>query len=319
MCLEIGQGVAGFRGFLWVGGLVGVLGLATMTVFTVNTMLRYTSIEQAMLELGGLGTFGLPVLLLAAGAPMVVFAAQLFLNDLFGYLDAPLRFDRQRRKVYVWSSRKQGPLVLDWDRIKVVAQSVGAPPYQVNQFRSVLLVDEDDDGEVRFEGRVPRIAQIGAALLNREATIGAYEYVRTFMERGPDALPPVRRHLVMRPRGWSAFVDILGICGGMMRRHASLPRQQRRPGWMVFGVLLVALFSPVLWPLQIAQGIAVKFTARAPKWPAQYEALVLEGGPMLPPVGSEPNDAPLLLRERLITGLWVGWALAVYGMVALAV
>ncbi|HEX3138645.1 MAG TPA: DUF6708 domain-containing protein, partial [Rhizobacter sp.] len=199
--LEVGQGLSGVRGMFWLMAAAGLVSFA----FGVSVFWRIISDSTQATEIVA-GLDAVDWILFSAVAiavPVAVgFLLFLLIGDLFGYLDAPLRFDRVRRQVYVWSSRKQGPLVLDWDTIKPVAQSVGAPPYQVNQFRSVLLVDEDENGDVRFEGGVPRIAQIGAALLNREQALAAYEYVRTFMERGPQGLPAVEHHLVMRPRGW---------------------------------------------------------------------------------------------------------------------
>lgn len=316
--LEVGQGLSGVRGMFWLMASAGLAAFA----FGVSVFLRVFSGSTQSAEIaGGLDAvdwilFGLVALAVPIAVGFLLF---LLIGDLFGYLDAPVRFDRVRRQVYVWTSRRQGPLVLDWDRIRPVAQSVGAPPYQVNQFRSVLLVDEDENGDVRFEGGVPRIAQIGAALLNREQTLAAYEYVRTFMERGPQALPSVQTHLVMRPRGWRPFVDILGVCHGMMRSHFSLPKPQRRPGWVVFGVAIMSLFAPVLWPFQLAQGVAVKFMARVPHWPEDYQSLAAQGGLMKPPLGAESNDVPLLPHERLITGIWVIFALVVYAVIAWAI
>lgn len=316
--LEVGQGMSGVRGMFW---LMAAAGLAAFA-FGVTVFLRvFSGSTQSAEMVAGLDAvdwvlFGLVALAVPIAVGFLLF---LLIGDLFGYLDAPVRFDRVRRQVYVWSSRQQGPLVLEWDRIRPVAQSVGAPPYQVNQFRSVLLVDEDENGDVRFEDGMPRIAQIGAALLNREQTLAAYEYVRTFMERGPQAVPPVQTHLVMRPLGWRPFVDILGVCHGMMRRQASLPKPQRRPGWMVFGVVVMSVFAPVLWPLQLAQGVAVKFMARVPRWPEDYQSRAAQGGLMKPPPGAEPNDAALLPHERVITGIWVASALAVYAAIAWAI
>ena len=316
--LEVGQGVGGLRGLFSLPALCfGVAGTVLLPGLLLRGIAATGGLQSTWDEIGTLGLLGVGIgflLLLVVG----VFFLVLFVNDLFGYVDAPLRFDRANRKVYVWNGREKGPLVLDWDRIKPVAQSVGAPPYQVNQFRSVLLVDEDESGDVRFEDGMPRIAQIGAALLNREQTLAAYEYVRTFMEQGRDALPPIKQHLVQRPRGWRPFLDIFGICHGMMRRYPSLPQHQRRPGWLIFGVVLVAIFAAVLWPLQLAQGIAVKVTARLPKWPQDQEAQAAKGGPLVPPFGAEPNDAPMLPHERLITGLWLASALIVYAFIAWA-
>ena len=307
--LEIGQGVSNFRGMVWLpfAAMTGgaVFGVGVFIKFLTLTLSGQTD-ELGVLWLFFMGLMSLIMVVLG------LLTLALSINDLFGYIDAPVRFDRERRKVYVWASRKEGPLELDWDRITPLAQSITAPPYQVNAFKSVLLVDMDVDGDVRFEKRIPRLAQIGSALLNGEETLAAYEFVRGFMERGPQSLPAVKTHLVFRPRGIRPFVDVMSVLGGMMRPYPSLPKHQRSLGWLIFGVVLIALFSFILVPFQWTQGIAQKWTTRIPKWSQKYEELAAAGGALLPPAGSEPNDPPLLPHEKLIAGIWLMSTVAWY-------
>ena len=238
------------------------------------------------------------------------------IEPLFGYADSPVRFDRARRKVYMWASRKQGPLVLDWDSLKVVTQSATAAPVQVNAFNSVLLVDEDDHGEVRFEGRIPRIAQIGPMSLNREASMAQYEFVRVFMEQGPQALPAVRTHLVWRPRGWRVFVDIFGILLTWVHKWPQQPKSERSVGALIFATVMVSLFSLVLWPMQLGQAVAAKWGNRIPKWPSAYQELAAIGGAMVPPPGAVPNDVPMNPLEKSIGGLWAACGVFYWGAIA---
>lgn len=315
--LEVGQGVSNLRGYVWL--VAGVMFAAGAFIFIVMLDIFFPLGIYSVANDVSFADLLENAFYIFAVISVLIFSFLWSYGDLFGYVDVPLRFDRMSRKVYIWNPRKEGPLVLDWDCLKVVAQSVGAPPYQVNQFRSVLLVDEDTDGEVQFEGKQPRIAQIGAALLNREATLGAYEYVRVFMEHGPQSLPRVDRHLTWRPKGIREFVDVFGLCGSMMRDFPNLPAHQRSWGWLIFGVLLVALFSPILVLLQCCRGIALKFTTRIPVWPSEYQSLAAQGGPMSPPVGSHPVDRPFLSHEKIILSLWGGVALVGWSALLLAV
>jgi hypothetical protein len=317
--LEIGQGMSGLRGYVGIPILTAVVMLIVVLIYASSGFYDAVSTDFVDLkrwyeyeDILSIVFFAFAaVFFLFVGLPLCFLAGVLGFNDVFGYIDAPVRFDRIHRKVYVWASRKEGPLELDWDKLKVVAQSASAPPYQVNSFQSVLLVDEDADGEVQFEGRIPRIAQIGAAVLNKEHTIAAYEFVRTFMERGPDALPSVKEYLVMRPRGIRSFVDIFGILKGFMRNYPSLPKDQRYIGLRLFCIGWITLSSFVLLPIQLAQGIALKFTTRVPKWPQKYQILASVGGEMLPPKGAVPNDPALLTHEKWIAAFWVISAVSV--------
>jgi hypothetical protein len=321
--LEVGQGLGTVRGY------VGVPILAIFALFLVTTIglviTYWDSLSAASMWAGmqstdeGVGwmlfNWFTVVMLVLVGLPILVLVTAMAINDVFGYVDAPVRFDRVRRKVYVWASRKDGPIELDWNSIKPVAQSQTAPPYQLNLFRSVLLVDEDEHGNVRFEGRYPRVAQIGAAVLNREHTLAAYEFVRVFMERGPRALPAVERHLVWRPPLPRQLVDIFGVLKGFVHAYPSLPKDRRRPGWLMFFIVLMTLLAPVLWPLQLAHALSTR-TTRVPRWPQRHEELAAIGGPMLPPRGAVADDAPMLAHEKLVALLWIGFALAVYAWLA---
>jgi hypothetical protein len=298
-----------------VAGLV-FLGAEIGSLFSLFTG---PDISAQIEESGGDFMFAATFLFIPILIACVIFAAFLFLNDLFGYADSPVRFDRARRKVYMWASRKEGPLVLDWDSLKVVTQSATAVPVQANAFKSVLLVDEDANGDVRFEGRIPRIAQIGAMSLNREAAMAAYEYVRVFMEDGPQALPPVKKHLVWRPRGWRVFVDIFGILREWVHGYPQAPAADRRPGLLAFATVFLALSSVVFWTMQLGQAVAVRWGNRIPKWPKAFQDLAAIGGPMAPPSGALPTDVPMNTMEKAIGGLWAAcgigtWVFIVWGI-----
>lgn len=311
--LEVGQGASTFRGFVGFA-MSGFLAAGVWLLFGVIGPILLAGGFGSVEAQGGwtivvAGSIILPFFVLA-----LFFAASVVATDFFGYVDLPLRFDRVRRKVYVWSARAAGPLVLDWDTITPIAQSASAPPYQFNAFRSVLLVDLDPSGEVRFEGRVPRIAQIGAAVLDRGHTIAAYEFVRVFMEQGPAALPPVHERIAWRP-GMRSWVDIFGFLKGSIRGWPDRPPAERKVGWLVAGIVAMTLTAPMFWPLQLSQAIALR-TTRIPRWPAAYERMASEGGPLTAPPGSRPNDAPLLPHELAVGLLWVASAFCTYAWIA---
>lgn len=309
--LEIGQGLSGLRGYLWPGMAVTGIALAGAILFYLLVGVPYVLTDPVVnvAAIGGWGLVSISFFLLVCAVPFAAFSIMVFLNDLFGYADSPVRFDRARRKVYVWASRKAGPLELDWDRLQPLTQSATALPVQVNPMKSVLLVERDAQGNVLFDGDYPRIAQVGHAGLTREASVAAYEFVRVFMEQGPQALPPVKTYLVWRPRGLRPFVDIFGLMGTLMRSYPSLPKHQRKPGWLVFGVLGIGLFSVAFLPLQLAQGIAQRWGNRIPKWGQPYRDYAALGGTMAPPSGAQPNDLPLLPHEKFIAAFWVACGL----------
>ena len=308
--LEIGGGGSFVRGYLWPLGLMAIL-VSGMLTYGVLTLYSVEDIATA----SGMGAmvyavFAIGLLVVVIG---LCFGGLLFIGDLFGYTDAPVRFDRARRRIYAWRDHPQGPEEYDWDAVKVVTQDVRGPPQVATSFKSVLLVDEDEHGEVRFSRKVPRIVQIGEVSASPEQTLQAYEFVRLFMEQGPAALPPVRHYLSVRRRGLRAFVDVLG----MMRATpiAALTSSGRPPRERALAAALIAgigLLAPVLMCFQIAHGIAMH-TCRTPHWPATHEALAASGGPMRPPPGASPDHQPLQRHEQFIGAFWLlcaiaGWA-----------
>ena len=92
--------------------------------------------------------------------------------------------------------------------------------------------------------------------------------------------------------------------------NPSLPKHQRKPGWLLFGVVMIGLFSVALMPLQWAQGIAQRWGNRIPKWPQPYRDFAAPGGTMAPPPGAQPNDLPLLPHEKLIAAFWMACSLS---------
>lgn len=305
--LEIGGGSSFVRGFIWPVGLTICIGAVAL----VSLSLLFLSLDDAAADTG----MGSMIYVLIGSAWIFallggVFGAMLFIGDLFGYTDAPVRFDRARRRIYAWRDHPQGPEEYDWDAVKVVTQDVRGPTQVATSFKSVLLVDEDEHGEVRFSRKLPRIVQIGEVSASPEQALQAYEFVRLFMEQGPAALPPVRHYLSVRRRGLRAFVDVLG----MMRATpiATLTSSGRPPRERTLAAALIAgigLLAPVLMCFQIAHGIAMH-TCRTPHWPATHEALAASGGPMRPPPGASPDHQPLQRHEQFIGAFWLLCAIA---------
>ncbi|PTD94948.1 hypothetical protein, partial [Pseudothauera lacus] len=172
--LEIGGGGSFVRGYLWPLGLAFCVATATLVVMSFLILLdaQSSSTEDVFWDYVIVVAFFFLAFLCG------VFGAMLFIGDLFGYTDAPVRFDRARRRIYAWRDHPQGPEEYDWDAVKVVTQDVRGPTQVATSFKSVLLVDEDEHGEVRFSRKLPRIVQIGEVSASPEQALQAYEFVR---------------------------------------------------------------------------------------------------------------------------------------------
>ncbi|WP_208459404.1 hypothetical protein, partial [Paraburkholderia caribensis] len=179
--LEIGQGANTFKGMVGLTGLI-MFGATIFGVFLTIDFLSFIVWTAHPVSTIFVLLMGLLCI------PMGVWFLSIFLTDFFGYTDALLRFDRTRRKVWMFVGTRT-PIELDWDRLTPVSQGITPANTNVNTFRAVLLVDLDEQGEVRFDGNFPRIASLGQTSLNEQYALGQYEYVRQFMETGPASLP----------------------------------------------------------------------------------------------------------------------------------
>ncbi|AMV46775.1 DUF6708 domain-containing protein [Paraburkholderia caribensis] len=303
--LEIGQGTNTFKGMVGLAGLCGLILMAT-----ASTLL------PEIFSSGMWHTSYLAVVIAALACPLLIFLSLLFLSifltDFFGYTDALLRFDRTRRKVWMFVGTRT-PIELDWDRLTPVSQGVTPANTNVNTFRAVLLVDLDEQGEVRFDGHFPRIASLGQTSLNEQYALGQYEYVRQFMETGPASLPRCETYLEHRTglRDLLSFFDLLDI----PRRFDWHDPQMKGFGLLLLVTLACTAMAPMIMLFSIASWIAYRCN-RVPTWPAQIEACAAEGGVMRPPADAHSQRQPIVWKEVPFILLWTGSALAFYTWVA---
>jgi hypothetical protein len=305
--LEIGQGANTFKGMVGLAGLGGVLAMLFGLLVMTPEFISFAIPRHYWGFLFWMLFFAIVIYL-----PLGLLFLTIFLNDFFGYTDALLRFDRVRRKAWMFVGTRS-PIELDWDRLTPVSQGITPANSNINTFRSVLLVDLDAEGDVKFDGKFPRMASLGQTSLNEAQAISQYEYVRQFMEIGPAHLPPCATYLEHR----TVFRDIVRFFGFL---DAARDIDWRRPGETGGGGLLFAnLFCILLgWgilPFELVTYIAYRCN-RVPKWPKDIDEYAKDGGEMLPPKGAASGRLRIVPKEVPFILLWVGCAFAVYAWVA---
>lgn len=175
--------------------------------------------------------------------------------DWFHYRANPIRFDRERRMVHVWRSRRAGGCFsVPWDDTLFLVRggkdSEGYPRALSTTFFSI-------DPETR---RIKRRIAVGKLYHDVTKADAFYEYIRRFMEQGRSAVPAPRRPALMTPslaysfNAWFKFTDIA---------------EQRRKGeWTVVDWGVTLLLAPLHLLLALSHFIAM-ITSRTPKWPAE--------------------------------------------------
>jgi hypothetical protein len=305
--LEIGQGANTFKGMMGLAGL----GAALTAIFVLFIMTPEAITFAVPRHYWG-SLFFIIFLDIFILFPLGLLFLTIFLTDFFGYTDALLRFDRVRRKVWMFVGTRS-PIELDWNRLTPVSQGITPANSNINTFRSVLLVDLDAEGDVKFDGKYPRIASLGQTSLNEQQAISQYEYVRQFMELGPAHLPSCATYLEHR----TVFRDIVRFFGFLdLARNIDWRRPGETGGYgLVFANLFCMLLGWGILPFNLASYVAYRCN-RIPKWPKDIDDYAKDGGEMRPPEGAASERLRIVLKEVPFILLWVGCAFAVYGWAA---
>ena len=284
--LEIGQGIGGIKGGIVFAGMVGIVATGGLVLGGVSDMLSadYWRAANGLFDQFA-SYFLLPVFVLA-GFPLFLVFTSLFLNAVFGYTDAPARFDRVRRKVWVFAGKRE-PMELDWDQLTPVVQSATPANVSVHTFHTLKLVDLDADGEVKVDGWHPRMVQIGPAFLDDQSVIAKYEFVRRFMEDGPQ---PCKNYLQHR-RNLRELFNLAGCLDAVREADSSKGVGIYFVAFILFGVIGTTFFL-----FSVADYIA-SWTNRVPRWPQRLEAYAAQGGPMCPPPGAKPQRKSIVAKE----------------------
>ncbi|WP_445003159.1 DUF6708 domain-containing protein [Halomonas mongoliensis] len=100
-------------------------------------------------------------------------------KDWFSYRHAAIRFDRKNRKVHVFYSPKLGgPRSYDWDDVLATVTDGDGDGFYV------LNMTVADPTRERFYDTFP----LGGEVVKSDC-MGWWEYIRRFMEEGPDSVP----------------------------------------------------------------------------------------------------------------------------------
>jgi hypothetical protein len=214
-------------------------------------------------------------------------------------VDVITRYDRKRQKVWVWNAK--GPIELDWNALVPVVRGTAASAYLPTKLYRGLYVEFGDDGRPRKTRGVPHVVQVGQTTADPQGVLPVMEYVREYMEQGPQVLPPVLRYLRRRPRWWMMF-NFAGIAEDWADHFAGRPLPLGPPYGTT--IAFIVLF-PVLFPLQITNWLALML-APWPKWPKDLlrthqqdlaDLAVSSSSPTTPPAASSsptPRRKPVI-------------------------
>ncbi|MDH0093681.1 hypothetical protein N7373_19705 [Achromobacter mucicolens] len=157
-----------------------------------------------------------------------VFAA-LYIKCTFGFFRLEsltarriiIRFNRLTRKVYLLRPKHLGGVrIMDWDKAEVVIDKNMSEVEGTGGF--VILAWDKGDG-VDLEGTATdniEVTFVGKPTRNASELLAFWEYIRRYMENGPDTVPAPKKLVSKVPWPWLSFKAAWGLDTQFLRHSA---------------------------------------------------------------------------------------------------
>ncbi|WP_374514848.1 DUF6708 domain-containing protein [Niveibacterium sp.] len=268
--LEIGQGGnSPMRGW----GAIVFVGIVYLLVLDLTLTFESFRDTWGRYGFGGDNGLGLAELIeaifaLAISALGFLVCGVFFIANFASVTDATVRLDHKRKKVWLWTGK--GPIEIDWSRLTPRVESSVATAYAtVNTYRGQYAELGVDGEPLRTRG-IPHVFQCGQISAAESGVLPSMEYVRRYMEGGPDAVSPPEKFLAHAVR-WYAMVNLFGMADDWVRWRENRDKPGIAPAPWTRTIIFIVFF-PIFFPLQFTNWLALAVAPR-PKWPRELEAL----------------------------------------------
>lgn len=193
----------------------------------------------------------------------------IFLITSFGSVtDATVRLDNKRKKVWLWTGKD--PIEIDWSRLTPRVESSVASAYATVKTYRGQYAELGPDGELIKTRGIPHMFQCGQISTAEDGVLPSMEYIRRYMESGPDSVQPPEKFLSHKVH-WYAMVNFLGMADDWVRWKENRDRPGVAPAPWARTIVFI-LFFPLFFPLQFTNWLALAVAPR-PKWPEELEAM----------------------------------------------
>jgi len=260
--LEIGQGGnSPMRGWGALVFLAMLIGGALSAVMGIPLFIQgYDEMPLFDFVLGlSMGVLMVPLLLV----PLSYLAA-----SFLSVTDPTVRLDRKRQKAWLWTGK--GPIEIDWPRLTPRVESSVATAYATVKTYRGQYAELGPDGEPLRTRGIPHVFQCGQISAAESGVLPSMEYVRRYMEGGPDAVSPPEKFLTHSVH-WYAMFNLFGMADDWVRWGENRDKPGIAPAPWTRTIIFIMLF-PVFFPLQFTNWLALAVAPR-PKWPRELEAL----------------------------------------------
>lgn len=249
------------RGFITLATIfaltIPIIGMPDAVMNSVPNLLAGIDIRSG----DPLGFWGYLAESMGAFIPVAILAAVLYWGTCFIRLECfvqrrlLVRFNRKTRKVYVHRPRYLGGVVeFDWDKMLVDGvYPQGNEAGGIGMFLMLIWQPDDTPSGLTESIMVGRSARSNSEIVN------LWEFVRRYMEEGPQAVP--RPKLVGKfPWPWRSVQSTLSLVWPLFKM-ASLR-------WMI---PLLVLISPAVLLVAVGNWISL-LTCWEPRWPKAIRA-----------------------------------------------
>ncbi|MHA7915289.1 DUF6708 domain-containing protein [Alloalcanivorax xenomutans] len=212
-----------------------------------------------------------------------------------------IRFNRKTRQVYLHRPKYAGGVAtLPWDE----AQGI----YDLGGSRfPILLLWPSQPNRPQMEG-----VHVGKACATSEPMRDEWEFIRRYMEEGPEGLPQPRIRSKW-PLPWHAFEPVFGgmlrlLLGRREKRQSSDPAQDKKQtGKWLLGRLLMLVALVIISPALLILGLAnwlSQLLCWEPRWPKVIREAGQPGKPIPKLTTAEDYDPETCRRLYLNADLW---------------
>lgn len=268
--LEIGQGgVSPMRGW----GAIAFGMILHLLVLGIDSTVRSISDRWDRYGFDGPDGIGFGVLLeilfvMCITALGLLVCGVYFAVNFFSVTDATIRLDNKRKKVWLWTSK--GPIEIDWHKLTPRVESSVATAYATVKTYRGQYAELGPDGSPLTTNGIPHVFQCGQIAAAEEGVLPSMEYVRRYMDIGPDAVEPPAKFLSHKVR-WYALVNLFGMADDWVRWKENRERPGVAPAPWIRTVIFIVLF-PVFFPMQFTNWLALAIAPK-PKWPRELESM----------------------------------------------
>lgn len=188
--------------------------------------------------------------------PFIIFWPIFFSKELFTHTYYPIRFNRKNRTIYIFRSKAGGGLLtLPWE----------SPYFHIGHGKGMDTL-RDVRGEVMDGDTIKDTFAVGQFLGSNDSVRELWEFIRRYMDEGPDKLPGTQITLSVAPTWKNAYIMSAARTG-------------------ILSDTIRSIFMPLIGLTTLTRYLVMK-SCKPPVWPAEVEAAC----------AIEPND-PYRLPE----------------------